>query len=233
MGLIDDVRGDVWVVPAAGGEPRRLTSDDGVITFLEWSPDGESILYGTFGAGDDTGYGDAHAEMLIGDWGRYDLADVLQTVDVAVEQGLADSTRVASFGLSSGGYLTAWLLTHSDRFRAGISECLASDWTGMLGSDNPALVAASMDGSPGHGPDSMEPYMRMAPATYAARCSAPLLVLEHEDDLRCPTSQGDVLYNELKLAGKVTEMFRLPGVPHDPFGADLALRVQRAEAILD
>jgi dipeptidyl aminopeptidase/acylaminoacyl peptidase len=311
-GLIDDVRGDVWVVPAAGGEPRRLTSDDGVITFLEWSPDGESILYGTFGAGDDTGYairavnvssgdcrtitcgpllGDASVAAWIADgkvvysspWkinkrielvvcdprdGTHEtrmpdpegqlFADMVagfdsraitprilvdaagewayvyvQAVDVAVGQGLADSTRVASFGLSSGGYLTAWLLTHSDRFRAGISECLVSDWTGMLGSDNPALVAASMDGSPGHGPDSMEPYMRMAPATYAARCSAPLLVLEHEDDLRCPTSQGDVLYNELKLAGKVTEMFRLPGVPHDPFGADLALRVQRAEAILD
>ena len=179
-----------------------------------------------------SGYGDAHAERPIGDWGGYHLADVLQAVDVAVEQGLADSTRVASFGLSSGGYLTSWLLTHSDRFRAGISECLVSDWTGMLGSDLPALVAASMDSSPGHGPDSMEPYMRMSPATYAARCSAPLLVLEHEDDLRCPTSQGDILYNELKRAGKVTEMFRLPGVPHDPFGADLALRVQRAEAIL-
>ena len=96
-----------------------------------------------------SGYGDAHAEMLIGDWGRYDLADVLQAVDVAVEQGLADSTRVASFGLSSGGYLTSWLLTHSDRFRAGISECPVSDWTGMLGSDLPALVAASMDSSPG------------------------------------------------------------------------------------
>jgi dipeptidyl aminopeptidase/acylaminoacyl peptidase len=173
--------------------------------------------------------------MLIGDgaFGRYDLADVLQAVDVAVGQGLADSTRVASFGLSSGGYLTAWLLTHSDRFRAGIAECLVSDWTGMLGSDLAALVAASMDSSPGHGPDSMEPYMRMSPATYAARCSAPLLVLEHEDDLRCPASQGEVLYNELKLAGKVTEMFRLPGVSHDPFGTDLALRVQRAEAILD
>jgi hypothetical protein len=94
----------------------------------------------------------------------------------------------------------------------------------MLGSDKPALVAASMDSSPAHGPDSMAPYMRMAPATYAARCSAPLLVLEHED-VRCPASEGDVLYNELRLAGKVTEMFRLPGVPRDPFGADLALRV--------
>jgi dipeptidyl aminopeptidase/acylaminoacyl peptidase len=180
-----------------------------------------------------SGYGDAHADMLAGGWGRYELADVLQAVDVAVGQGLADSTRVASFGLSSGGWLTAWLLTHSDRFRAGIAECLLADWTGMLGSDKPALVAASMDGSPGHGPDSMEPYVRMSPVTYAARCSAPLLILEHEDDRRCPPSQGDVLYNELKLAGKVTEMVRLPGVPHDPFGAELAMRVQRAEAIIE
>jgi dipeptidyl aminopeptidase/acylaminoacyl peptidase len=180
-----------------------------------------------------SGYGDAHAEMLKSDWGSYDLADVLQAVDVAVERGLADSTRVASFGLSSGGWLTAWLLTHSDRFRAGIAECLVSDWTGMLGSDLAALGVASMGAIPGHGPESMEPYARMSPATYAASCSAPLLILEHEDDLRCPVSQGDLLYNELKLAGKVTEMVRLPGVPHEPFGAGLALRVQRAEAILD
>lgn len=180
-----------------------------------------------------SGYGDAHAEALTADWGHYDFADVLQAVDVAAGQGLADSTRVASFGLSSGGYLTSWLLTHSDRFRAGISECPVTDWISMLGSDIPASVADIMDSSPGHGPDSMEPYIAMSPATYAARCSAPLLILEHEDDLRCPVSQGDVLYNELKLAGKVTEMFRLPGVPHEPFGARLALRVQRAEAILD
>src|SRR5258708_35743568 len=128
-----------------------------------------------------SGYGDACAEGLSGDWGRSHLDDVLQGVDVAVEQGLADSTRVASFGLSSGGYLTSWLLTHSDRFRAGISECLVSDWTGMLGSHKPALVAACMGSSPGHRPGSMEPDMRMAPATYAARRSAPLLLLARAD----------------------------------------------------
>ncbi len=192
---------------------------------------GYGVLSVNFRGG--SGYGDAHAEMLIGDWGRYDMADLLQAVDVAVERGLADGDRVASFGLSGGGYLTSWLLTHSDRFRAGVAECLVSDWTGMVGSDIPQVIATWMDHQPGDGPDSMEPYVRMAPSTYAARCSAPLLVLEHEGDLRCPISQGDILYNELKLAGKVTEMLRLPGVPHTPFGADLTVRVQRAEAILD
>ena len=180
-----------------------------------------------------SGYGDAHAEMLIGDWGRYELADVLQAVDVAVGQGLADSTRVASFGLSSGGYLTSWPLTHSDRFGLHLRvPRVGLDRHARLG---PSRVGRRLHGQqPGPRPGfDGKPYMRMSPATYAARCSAPLLVLEHEDDLRCPTSQGDILYNELKRAGKVTEMFRLPGVSHDPFGADLALRVQRAEAILD
>jgi len=192
---------------------------------------GYGVLSVNFRGG--SGYGDAHAEMLIGDWGRFDMADLLQAVDVAAERGLADASRVASFGLSGGGYMTSWLLTHSDRFRAGISECLVSDWTGMLGSDIPQVIATWMDRLPGDGPESMEPYVRMAPSTFAARCSAPLLVLEHEGDLRCPISQGDIIYNSLKLAGKTTEMYRLPGVPHSPFGAKLAVRVQRAEAILD
>jgi len=192
---------------------------------------GYGVLSVNFRAG--SGYGDAHARMLIGDWGRFDLADLLQGVDVAVERGLADGERVASFGLSGGGYLTSWLLTHSDRFRAGVAECLVSDWAGMLGSDISHVIATWMDSQPGRGEESMAPYIRMAPSTYAAQCSAPLMILEHEADLRCPVTQGDILYNELKLAGKETEMLRLPGVPHNPFAADLRVRVARAEALLE
>ena len=192
---------------------------------------GYGVLSVNFRSG--SGYGDAHARMLIGDWGRFDMADLLQGVDVAVETGLADGDRVASFGLSGGGYLTSWLLTHSDRFRAGVAECLVSDWAGMLGSDIPHVIAKWMDSQPGRGEASMVPYIRMAPSTFAAHCSAPLMILEHEADLRCPITQGDILYNELKLAGKETEMLRLPGVPHSPFAADLRVRVGRAEALIE
>jgi dipeptidyl aminopeptidase/acylaminoacyl peptidase len=191
---------------------------------------GYGVLSVNFRSG--SGYGDAHARMLIGDWGRYDLADLLQGVDAAAERGLADADRVASFGLSGGGYLTAWLLTHSDRFRAGVAECLVSDWAGMLGSDISHVIATWMDSQPGRGEASMAPYIRMAPSSYAAHCAAPLMILEHEADLRCPVSQGDILYNELKLAGKEAEMLRLPGVPHSPFAADLRVRVGRAEALI-
>ncbi len=73
--------------------------------------------------------------MLLEDLSRSAPADLLQGVQAAVDRGLADTKRIAAFGLSFGGYLTAWLLTHSNRFRAGIAECLTSDWAGMLGSD--------------------------------------------------------------------------------------------------
>jgi dipeptidyl aminopeptidase/acylaminoacyl peptidase len=59
-------------------------------------------------------------------------------------------------------------------------------------------------------------------------------VIEHEADLRCPVSQGDILYNELQLAGLEVEMLRLPNVPHSPFlGANLVVREGRAQALLD
>jgi dipeptidyl aminopeptidase/acylaminoacyl peptidase len=93
-GLIDDVRGDVWVVPAAGGEPRRLTADDGVISFLEWSPDGASILYGTFGAGDDTDYAIRAVDVSSGDCRTITCGPLLG--DVSVAAWIADGKVVYS-----------------------------------------------------------------------------------------------------------------------------------------
>jgi dipeptidyl aminopeptidase/acylaminoacyl peptidase len=193
---------------------------------------GYGVLQINFRGG--SGYGDDFSACLLGDWGRFDLEDLLHGVDVAVESGFTDTDRVASFGLSGGGYLTAWLLSHSDRFRAGVAECPVSDWNAMMASDIGPMVAKWMASEPGHGPASTEPYIRMSPSTYAADTSGPMLVIEHESDLRCPASQGDILYNELQLAGLPTEMLRLPGVPHVPFqAANLVAREGRAEALLD
>jgi dipeptidyl aminopeptidase/acylaminoacyl peptidase len=180
-----------------------------------------------------SGYGDGFAPMLIEDLNRSAPADLLHGVQAAVDRGLADTERIAAFGLSFGGYLTAWLLTHSDRFRAGIAECLHCDWAGMLGSDIPEVIAAWTNSPPGRGDKSMTPYTQMSPSAHAAACSAPLLIIEHEADLRCPPTQGDIFYNELQLAGKKTEMLRLPGVPHVPYSASLPTRIARAQAMLD
>ncbi len=182
-----------------------------------------------------SGYGEDFAKSLIADWGNNDAGDLLAGIDHAVSLGLVNPERIGSFGLSGGGYLTSWLLTHSDRFAAGIAECPVTDWNGMVGSDIPQVVGRWMDASPGHGPESMVPYVRLSPATYAADCETPMLIVEHEADLRCPSGQGDVFYNALHLAGRTTEMLRLPGMFHGgPYVvADLAGRTERLGALTE
>ena len=182
-----------------------------------------------------SGYGEDFAASLLGDWGHHDAGDLLAGIDHAASLGLVDPARLGSFGLSGGGYLTSWLLTHSDRFSAGIAECPVTDWNGMVGSDIPQVVSRWMGSDPGHGPAAMSEYARVSPATYAADCSTPMLIIEHESDLRCPSGQGDILYNALVLAGCTTEMLRLPGMFHvDVYGVrDLAGRTERLAALTD
>jgi len=182
-----------------------------------------------------SGYGEAFAAPLWGDWGRLDAGDVLDGLDAAIAQGWVDSDRVGSFGLSGGGYLTSWLLTHSERFAAGVAECPVTDWSGMVGSDIPQLVSRWMGSKPGRGPEAMAAYARVAPLTYAADCATPLLLVAHESDLRCPAGQADVLFSALAMAGREVEMLRLPGMSHTGvYGLrDLAGRQDRAEAVLD
>jgi cephalosporin-C deacetylase-like acetyl esterase len=266
IGLVDDARTDIFIVPPFAVRPLTFTSADHAQVegwYLEprtgrrphptvlSSHGGPFAAHGAVFSVDDllltaagygvahvnyrgsSGYGDDFAPMLVEDLNRSAPADLLHGVQAAVDQGLADTSRISVFGLSFGGHLTSWLLTHSDRFRAGIAECLHCDWAGMLGSDIPEVVATWMGSHPGHGAQSMTSYARMSPSAYAAACSAPLLIIAHEADLRCPPVQGDLLYNELQLAGKNTEMLRLPGVAHVPYGASLRTRIARAQALLE
>ena len=182
-----------------------------------------------------SGYGEDFSASLVGDWGHHDAGDCLAGLDHVIGLGLADPDRLGSFGLSGGGYMTSWLLTHSDRFVAGIAECPVTDWSGMVGSDIPQVVGRWLGHGPGEGPAQMAEYARTSPITYAASCTTPMLVIEHEGDLRCPVGQGDVLYNALTLSGCTTEMLRLPGMFHvDVYGvADLFGRTERLAALTD
>lgn len=181
-----------------------------------------------------SGYGPAFAQSIVGDWGL-GARDLIAAVDHSIALGLADSANVAAFGLSAGGYYTAWLLSHSDLFRVGISECPVTDWTGMVGSDIPDLVHRWMDVDVGQGLDAGIRYAQNSPVTFAAAYRAPVLLIEHEGDLRCPAGQGDSLYNALLSAGRIAEMLRLPGMSHGGvFGVGgTSARIERLEAIVD
>jgi dipeptidyl aminopeptidase/acylaminoacyl peptidase len=183
-----------------------------------------------------TGYEPDFARGLRERWGDLEAADVTAMLDHAIAEGLADPHRLAVNGLSAGGYLGAWLITHGDRFNAAMLENPAIDWFTSIGADIGAILVEGWTGvRGGTGLEAAQTLARSSATTYAAACSTPTLVIVHERDLRTPPTGSEAFYTLLKLHGCEAELLVLPGTFHN--GAiDLGRpghRVAQNEALLD
>jgi dipeptidyl aminopeptidase/acylaminoacyl peptidase len=160
-----------------------------------------------------TGYGDAFATAIRGDWGNLDYADLMAGVDHAIDEGLADPDRLGVFGISGGGNLTGWVIGHTDRFRAACPENPVFNWFSMYGTSDLGadFSVRELGGTPSEAEDV---YRRCSPITYAHRCTTPTLFLQHENDYRCPAEQTEQFYTVLRVNGVPAEMLRFPNTPH-------------------
>lgn len=160
-----------------------------------------------------TGYGDAFATAIRGDWGNLDYADLMAGVDHAIEQGLADPDRLGVYGISGGGNLTGWVIGHTDRFKAACPENPVFNWFSMYGTSDIGadFGARELGGAPYEAEDV---YRRCSPITYAHNCTTPTLFLQHEQDCRCPAEQTEQFFTVLRVKGIPAEMLRFPGTPH-------------------
>ncbi|MBX3051364.1 MAG: S9 family peptidase [Caldilineaceae bacterium] len=176
-----------------------------------------------------TGYGDAFATAIKGDWGHLDYTDLMAGVDYAIERGLLDPARLALGGLSGGGNLTCWIVGQTDRFKAAIPENPVTNWVSFYGVSDigPWFAVEELGGQPHEIP---EIYRRCSPITYAHRCTTPTLLVQGESDHRCPPEQSEQFYAVLKASGCPVEMLRLPGSPHGGAitGAPVLRRAQNA-----
>ncbi|MCW3015946.1 MAG: peptidase prolyl oligopeptidase active site domain protein, partial [Solirubrobacterales bacterium] len=183
-----------------------------------------------------TGYDPEFAVALREHWGDLEAADVIAMLDHAIAVGLADPERLAVSGLSAGGYLGAWLITHGDRFNAAVLENPAIDWFTSTGADIGAILVEGWTGvRPGTGLDAAQTLARTSVTTYADACSTPTLLIVHERDLRTPPNGTEAFYTLLKLHGCEAELLTLPGTFHNG-SIDLGRpdhRVAQNEALLD
>lgn len=160
-----------------------------------------------------TGYGDAFATAIKGDWGNLDYADLMAGVDHVIEEELADPDRLGVFGISGGGNLTGWVIGHTDRFKAACPENPVFNWFSMYGTSD--IAADFCVRELGGAPDEVEDvYRRCSPITYAHRCTTPTLFLQHEGDCRCPPEQTEQFFTVLRVNGVPAEMLRFPNTPH-------------------
>jgi dipeptidyl aminopeptidase/acylaminoacyl peptidase len=180
-----------------------------------------------------TGYGDAFATAILGDWGNLDYADLMAGVDHAVDEGLADADRLGVFGISGGGNLTGWVIGHTDRFKAACPENPVFNWFSMYGTSDVGadFSVRELGGKPY---DAEDVYRRCSPITYAHRCTTPTLFLQHECDYRCPAEQTEQFFTVLRVNGVPAEMLRFPNTSHaGSVRGPIGHRRAQNEALLD
>ena len=159
------------------------------------------------------GYGESHASAIRGSWGGDDYEDLMAWADHVQELPYMDRHRMGITGGSYGGYMTNWIIGHTDRFKAAVTQRSVvnlidfygtSDtgwtWEGVF-SENPPWV-------------DLESYWRQSPLRYIGNVRTPTLIIHSENDLRCPISQAEQLFTALKREGVETEFVRFPDESH-------------------
>ncbi len=178
-----------------------------------------------------SGRGATFAKRLAGHWGEHDLPDQMAALDFVLARGEADPARLGVGGGSYGGYMTNWLIGHTDRFKAAVSMRSISNLLNFWGTSDMFHVASLPEfGTPWEEP---ERYLRLSPIMYAANFTTPTLILHQEEDHRCPIEQGEQLYTALHLRGVPTRFVRFPGESHGMSRTGKpSYRIQRLEEII-
>ena len=180
-----------------------------------------------------TGYGNDFVTAIKKGWGVLDYQDLMAGVDYVIHKGWSDPERLGVCGLSYGGYMSCWMVTQTDRFKAAVPENPVSDlFTEYATNDlDPWLSVDEYGGKPHEAP---EVYRMGSPITYAHHCKTPTLLLQGESDYRCPPVQSEQFYTTLKANGCTVEMVRFPGASHAAsISGAVAIRLAQNECLLD
>lgn len=161
-----------------------------------------------------TGYGEAFCLACVNDWGGKDFTDLLLGLDHVVGLGWADPDRLGNTGYSYGGFMTAWAIGHSDRFKAAVAGGCVSNAYSIWGTSDigPQFMQYEFGDTLPH--EQPTRYLERSPVQYLAKCTTPLLLLHHDGDLRCPIAQSEEVFAVLKKLGKEVVMVRYPGGFH-------------------
>ena len=221
----DTARLDAWHLRAAGvgdgplptvlvvhGGPQFAYGESFNVDVQALCAAGFGVLY-TNPRG-STGWGDAFAHAVHSDWADGPTRDVLAVVDHAIAEGWVDGARLGVTGNSYGGYLSAWLSSTTDRFRAAVIENPVTDLTAMWGTSDIGFgfFAAQFGGPPR---DRMDVYVAQSPLHQAHRSTTPSLFVVGEVDRRCPPAQAWAMHRVLVSVGTPSEVLVLPGSSHE------------------
>lgn len=160
-----------------------------------------------------TSYGREFTMQVLGDRGGEDYLDLMAVVDEIAGRPYVDSERIGIYGYSYGGFMTAWMIGQTDRFKACVCGAPSVDLESQFGTSDIGwhYDTTQYRARPHERPEWFRAH---SPLTYAHRATTPTLLMVGESDLRCPPTQSEELFVALKKAGCEVVFVRYPGMAH-------------------
>lgn len=173
-----------------------------------------------------SGYGTEFRRANIQDWGFGDYQDLMTGVDRVIEMGVADPERLGVMGWSYGGFMTSWIVTQTQRFKAASAGAPVTNLMSFNGTaDIPAFIP---DYFGGQFWEIMDRYQKHSPMFNVKSVTTPTMIQHGEADIRVPIAQGYEFYNALKVKGVPVRMLVLPRQPHGPTEPKMQLAAMKA-----
>ncbi len=173
-----------------------------------------------------SGYGKEFRFANVKDWGGGDYQDLMTGVDHVIAMGVADPERLGVMGWSYGGFMTSWIVTQTNRFKAASVGAGVTNLMSFIGTaDIPSFIPDYFGAQPW---EDLETYRAHSAMFNMKGVVTPTLVQHGEADERVPISQGYEFYNALKVQKVPTRMIVLPRMPHGPNEPKMALKAKQS-----
>jgi dipeptidyl aminopeptidase/acylaminoacyl peptidase len=222
---VGDVEIEAWLLRPYGYEPGRKYP---LVLYIHGGPH-SAYTEGWFdefhnlaGAGmwvlytnprGSSGYGGEFTYSTRERWGMEDYEDLMKAVDIAIQRPDVDATRLGVTGGSYGGFMTAWITTKTDRFKAAQTDRMISNWVSWYGiSDTQGLTEGEFGGTPW---ERWDLYIDLSPIKYANKVKTPTLIVQSEEDHRTPMADAEQWFMALKKHDVPVEFIRYPRSTHD------------------
>jgi dipeptidyl aminopeptidase/acylaminoacyl peptidase len=213
------------------GGPHAMYGNTYMNEFQILAAKGYSVLY--VNPRGSHGYSQEFVNGVRGDYGGGDYQDVMAAVDYVLEKfDFVDQERLGVTGGSYGGFMTNWIVGHTNRFKAAVTQRSISNWISFYGVSDIGYyftewqIAADLSDLP--------TLWKHSPLAYIQSVETPLLILHSEKDYRCPIEQAEQLFIGLKRLGKEVKFVRFPEENHElSRSGKPSLRKSRLDYIVD
>ena len=179
-------------------------------------------------------YGDRFVRACVGDWGGKDYQDLMAGVDHVLGLGWIDPKRLYVTGGSYGGFMTNWVVGHTDRFKAAVTQRSISNNISAFGTSDIGWHFWEHEMGDATPWRDAEKLVAHSPLTYVTNVKTPLLILHAEKDYRCPIEQAEQFFVALKVLGKEAVFVRYQDDTHElTRGGKPKNRIDHARRIAD